>query len=126
MSKLIIRTFEKVLSQTGIVIGDEKMPASDVLIAYGTFRLIDNPVLGAALCDQVATQTKAFYTFTEFKRVQNNAPEKPIEPSEDDSQYWPAKDKPYPAELIQKYSQNGRDGLQFLRAKFDERLRNSG
>lgn len=72
-------------------------------IPYGSFILADNPALAAQLCNHVAGQTSAFWTFTEFKRLQNNSPEKPVEPDPDDPTLWPEPSAPLPPALVTKH-----------------------
>ena len=86
------------------VVSSIQSPESNpVKIPYGEFRLADNPKLAAHLCNHVAEETGAFWTFTEFKRLQNNSPEKPVEPDPDDLALWPAPNDPLPPALIAKH-----------------------
>lgn len=79
--------FEEALFSLGIV--DDHEENSGELIPYGTLVLADDERLGSTLCDLVAQNTALFWTLTEFKRLQNSAPEKPIEPKLEDPNFAP-------------------------------------
>ncbi|MEM9091006.1 MAG: type IV secretory system conjugative DNA transfer family protein [Cyanobacteria bacterium P01_F01_bin.53] len=51
----------------------------------------------------MAEQTGCYWTFTEFKRLQNNSPEKPVEPTSEDPSLWPAPGDPLPPALVAKH-----------------------
>ncbi len=103
MHSRITDSFEATLTEAGIMtLPPEQDPAIN-LIPYGTFALADNIALCAQLCTTVAERTKAFWTLTEFKRLQNTPPEKPVEPKLDDPQWWPAPGDPLPPNLVARH-----------------------
>ncbi len=77
-------------------------PLPSSKIPYGSFCLADNPAIAADLCNTVAEQTGAFWTLTEFVRLQNNSPEKPVKPEATDARFQPKPDEIPPA-LTAKY-----------------------
>ena len=105
MSDEIINAFQNALKKTGIVLEstNKSVPPSPQFIANGSYQLSENISLSLDLCNTVAKQTKAFYTFVEFKRLQNTTLDKPIEPEKNDPKFYARKDKIYSPELIEKY-----------------------
>jgi hypothetical protein len=103
MDPQVTDSFEAALAEAGITtLPPGQYPAID-LIPYGTFALADNIALCARLCTSVAERTKAFWTLTEFKRLQNTPPEKPIEPKLEDPQWWPTVGAALPPDLVAKH-----------------------
>jgi len=77
--------FEVALKEFKVYFSDSESNQS----SCGEFRLIDNLYLARLLCDRVAEQTGAFWTFTEYLRLQNNTPEAPLEPQLEDAAFDP-------------------------------------
>lgn len=102
MDNRVIEAFENTLEKMGIVALSTDAANPPALIPYGSYQLADNTDLCANLCNRVAEKTKAFWTLTEFKRLQNTSPEKPVEPDPEDPQFIPPKGKTYPPEIIAK------------------------
>ena len=101
MNKQVTTLLKNALNTAGIVTEPPDNPAS--MITCGMFALADNPILTARICSQTAEQTSAFWTLTEFKRLQNNSPEKPLEPDPNDPTLWPEPNADLPHTLIARH-----------------------
>lgn len=85
--------FKLALKEFGLTFSDSENDIDDALLPCGHYRIIDNPNLTQQLCDIVAERTGAFWTFTEYLRLQNTTPEVPIEPQLEDEAFDPVKIK---------------------------------
>jgi hypothetical protein len=99
----VISAFEKTLADLSLAISNSTPQIDPLKIPYGTFTLADNPNLAALICNSVAEQTGAFWTLTQFTRLQNNPLEKPVEPDPKDPALWPEPNAPLPPALVAKH-----------------------
>lgn len=72
-------------------------------VPHGEYALASNTALCRRLCNTVAEQTGAFWTFTAYTRLQNTPQIAPLEPKADDPSFWPAKNAALPADLLAQH-----------------------
>jgi len=86
MALSIPTEFEQALQTLGI----QFTPSEDKnYVPCGEYTLFENTKLICELCDLVAESTRAFWTFSEYIRLQNTTPDKPIEPKLEDQIFDP-------------------------------------
>ena len=94
---------ETALKQAGLLSVAPGDPPPPQFVPHGHYALADNAALCRRLCNTVAEQTGAFWTFTAYTRLQNTPQIAPLEPKADDPALWPAPNAPLPPALLAKH-----------------------
>ena len=96
-------SLDEKLKEIGLVLLDENQPPPPDLIEYGKIELASNQELTFDICNHLAEQTEAIWTYKKFKASGSMAPEKPEAPSINDPRFEPPKEKVYAKHLLEKY-----------------------
>ena len=95
--------FATTLNSLGLLSVAKGQNPPPYFVPHGEYALASNTALCRRLCNTVAEETGAFWTFIAFTRLQNTPQIAPPEPKSDDPSFWPAKNATLPADLLAKH-----------------------